>query len=121
MSNIFRKAGAAVALVAAATTGVVTQASPAQAASAVGFCFQRAQTDAPMAYMSVYLYSFDSRGYTYERTGRTDHRGCGTFYNTRTDQKLQVFAYRNGAWFGTPYYAPVGSAGYHLGTGKVTV
>lgn len=126
MFALLRKAVTATALTAALVSGgAMTMAAPAQAATAVSFCFTWAQTGAAYSGYPVFLYSVDGTGRAISqlRSGRTNSSGCGTFSSTPSGVQLRVFAGVGAGghyWSGqTPSWATAGTGGVWLGYGRV--
>jgi hypothetical protein len=121
-----RRALTALLLSLGLVTGLGAIAAPAQAASAVSFCFKFANppTFSTYANRPVYLYYKAPHGWEYlGRSGYTNWNGCGTFYNTPTNARLAVRAYVNTTyqtWDGwSQYSSSTGSGGANLGKGLV--
>ena len=124
--RIVRRALMALLLSLGLVTGVGAMAAPAQAASAVSFCFKFANppTFSTYANRPVFLYYKAPHGWEYlGRSGYTNSNGCGTFYNTPTNARLAVRAYVNTqyqTWDGWSQYSSyTGSGGANLGKGLV--
>lgn len=106
-------------------TGLSTMAAPAQAASAVSFCFKFANPPAFTTYANrpVFLYFKAPHGWQYMGSGTTDANGCGTFYGTPTNVQLAVRAYVNTTyqtWDGwSQYVSNTGTGRANLGNGLV--
>lgn len=107
-------------------TGLSAMAAPAQAASAVSFCFKFANppTFSTYANQPVYLYYKAPHGWEYlGRSGTTNAYGCGTFYSTPTNVQLAVRAYTSTqfqTWDGwSQYVSNTGSGTAGLGNGLV--
>jgi hypothetical protein len=106
--------------------GLSAMAAPAQAATAVSFCFKFANPPSFSTYANrpVFLYYKAPHGWEYlGRSGQTNSNGCGTFYSTPTNVQLAVRAYSNTqyqTWDGwSQYLANTGSGTANLGSGLV--
>lgn len=122
MSRLFRSIvlSTVLALATIAGTAVVTP-QQANAATAVSFCFKWADGG---AYRNQPVFLMNREGTRKLRDGRTNSTGCGTFFNTPSNQPLIVRAYvrlANGLIYSgdTPNYATAGAGGVRLGEGIV--